>query len=264
MNGVACADLSGIYIGIQMEKYIDIHSHILPGIDDGSSSMEMSMEMLHMAAEDGISQIILTPHNKPWHRNPDRSGITDRVGQLQNLLREEKSDIRLYTGSELYYRNGLTEELDDGQAGTLANSHYVLVEFEPSSDYDYIRNGVYALLMGGYYPIVAHVERYKSVCSKMARAAELINLGCLIQVNAGSIMGDYGFATRQLTRKLLKQRMIHFVATDAHDLKKRRPCLSGCAEFIRKKYGEDSSRRLFYDNPMCVLHDEYIRNRKED
>lgn len=247
-----------------MEKYIDIHSHILPGVDDGSANLEMSMEMLHMAAKDGISRIILTPHNKPWHRNIDQAELNEEVNRMQERVQGEGLDIKLYAGSELYYRNGLTEELDEGNAGTLANSHYVLVEFEPSADYDYIRNGVYALLMGGYCPIIAHVERYKNVCSKMDRVVELIRMGCFMQVNAGSIMGNYGFGIRQFVKKMLKQNLLHFVATDAHDLTGRRSCLSECAEYVRKKYGESSMRRLFYDNPMCVLHDEDIGNREED
>ncbi len=247
-----------------MEKYIDIHSHVLPGIDDGSGSVEMSMEMLRMAAQDGIGQMILTPHNKPWHRRIDYARIAEKVERLKDMLKEERLDMKLYVGSELYYRSGLVDELDQGAAGTLANSHYVLVEFEPSADYDYIRNGAYALLMGGYEPIIAHVERYKNVCSKKARVAELAGMGCLIQVNAGSVMGKYGFGVRQLTRNMLKQGLIHFVATDAHDLDKRQPRLSLCAEYIGKKYGESSRRRLFYEHPMCVLRDEYIEGRKEN
>lgn len=247
-----------------METYIDIHCHILPGIDDGSDSLETSREMLHMAVEDGISQIILTPHDKPWHRNIDHTQMNAKVGQLQDWLCQEGMDIRLHTGSELYYRNGLTEELDQGKALTLADSQYVLVEFDPLADYDYIRGGVYALLTGGYYPIVAHVERYKNVCSKINRITELVDMGSFMQVNAGSITGQYGFGTKQLTKRMLKQDLIHFVATDAHDLNKRRACLSRCAEYIGKKYGASSRRRLFYDHPMCVLHNEDMRNRKED
>lgn len=247
-----------------METYIDIHCHILPGIDDGSDSLETSMEMLRIADGDGISQIILTPHDKPWHRKIDHTQIHAKAGQLQDWLCQKGMDIRLHTGSELYYRNGLTEELDQGTALTLANSQYVLVEFDPLADYDYIRGGVYSLLTGGYYPIIAHVERYKNVCCRMNRITELIDMGSFMQVNAGSITGQYGIGTKQLTKKMLKQDLIDFVATDAHDLNKRRACLSQCAEYIGKKYGESSRKRLFYNHPMCVLHDEYLRNRKED
>ncbi len=247
-----------------METYIDIHCHILPGVDDGADSMETSLEMFRMAEADGISQMILTPHNKPWHTNLDHTEMRARVDRLQKRLQQEGLGIKLYTGSELYYRGGLTEELDQGAVETLADSQYVLVEFDPPADYDYIRNGIYALLSGGYCPIAAHVERYRNVCCKINRIAELTDMGCFMQVNAGSIMGKYGSGTKFLTRKLLKEDLVHFIATDAHDLYKRNPCLSQCAQYIGKKYGESSAKRLFYDNPMCVLRGEYIRNREEN
>ena len=118
--------------------------------------------------------------------------------------------------------------------------------------------------MGGYYPIAAHIERYKNVCCKMGRIIELTEMGCLMQVNAGSIMGQYGIGAKQLTKKMLKQDLVHFVATDAHDPDHRPPHLSRCAQYIGRKYGESSRRRLFYDHPLCVLHGEYIRNQEED
>lgn len=247
-----------------MDTYIDIHSHILPGVDDGSKSLEMSLDMLRMAVQDGITHIILTPHNKPWHRHVDHSEVARQVSWLQEKAVQEQINLKLFAGGELYYRSGLAEELEQGLAGTLADSQYVLVEFEPSADYDYIRNGVYVLLMGGYYPIVAHVERYKNVCSKLMRVEELVDMGCFMQVNAGSIMGQYGFGAKQLTKKMLKQSLVHFVATDAHDLIKRTPCLSPCGEYIGKKYGQEKRQRLFYDHPACVLRHEYIRDWKED
>ena len=120
------------------------------------------------------------------------------------------------------------------------------------------------MLSGGYYPIAAHTERYRNVCCKTNGIIELTDMGCFIQVNAGSIMGKYGSGTKFLTRKMLKEDLVHFIATDAHDLYKRNPCLSQCAQYIGKKYGESSAKRLFYDNPMCVLRGEYIRNREED
>ena len=247
-----------------METYIDIHSHILPGIDDGSDSIDTSLRMLRMAAKDGISQIILTPHNKPWHRNVDCAEMKDKMDRLRERERQEGLDIRLYTGGELYYRSGLTEELDRGRAETLAGSRYVLVEFDPLADYDYIRNGVYSLLTGGYYPIAAHVERYGNVCCKINRITELIDMGCFMQVNAASVMGQCGIGMRRLTKKMLKQNLVHFVATDAHDADQRAPRLFKCAEYIGKKYGEGSKRRLFCDHPAYVLQDQYIRTQKED
>lgn len=243
---------------IKMENYIDIHSHILPGVDDGAGSMEMSLEMLRMADGDGIVGIILTPHSKPWHRRRNCVEIAAEAERLRDKLREEGLLIKLYTGNELYYRSGLTRELEDGLAGTLAGSRYALVEFAPSADFDFIRKGVYELLTGGYRPVLAHAERYKNLCADKKGVAELTAMGCFMQVNAGSVMGRYGFGVMGLTRKMLKQGMVHFIATDAHDRKRRRPCLSECAKYVEKKFGADSSRRLFFDNPLCVLKDEDI------
>ena len=241
-----------------MKNFIDIHSHILPGVDDGSDSLEMSIRMLRRAADDGISGIILTPHNKPGHRHRHFSEMKSRVEGLRKMMSEGSINIDLYMGSELYYRNGLLEELANDLAGTMAGSRYVLVEFNPLEDYDYIRNGIYSLLTGGYYPILAHVERYQNVCAKKYGIDDLIEMGCYIQVNAGSLMRNAGAKTRRLVKNILKQRQAHFIATDAHDLGKRAPYLSDCAHFISKKYGEDYSEKLFCDNPLCVIGDEEI------
>lgn len=241
-----------------MKNFIDIHSHILPGLDDGSDSFEMSMQMLRCAADDGISGIILTPHNKPGHRHRLFSEIMSRVEGLRKMLSEAGISIDLYMGSELYYRNGLLGEFENDIAGTLAGSRYVLVEFNPPEDYEYIRNGIYALLTGGYYPILAHAERYRNVCAEKSRIDDLIEMGCYIQVNAGSVMGKAGPKSKRFVRNMLKQRQVHFVATDAHDMGKRAPHLSDCAYFIRKKYGGDYSQQLFCENPLHVIRDEEI------
>lgn len=241
-----------------MKNLIDIHSHILPGADDGSDSLETSMKMLKCAADDGISGIILTPHNKPGHQNMDFSKMTSTVEKLQKMMLKEDITVELYVGSELYYRSGLLEEIESDTAVTMADSRYVLLEFNPLEDYDYIRNGIYSLLMGGYYPILAHAERYRNVCIKKYGIDDLIEMGCYIQVNAASIMGKSGSKAKRFVKKILKQQQVHFVATDAHDLGKRAPCLSNCADFIRKKYGEDYSKKLFCENPLYVIEDKEI------
>lgn len=241
-----------------MKNLIDIHSHILPGADDGSDSLETSMKMLKCVADDGISGIILTPHNKPGHQNMDFSKMTSTVEKLQKMMLKEDITVELYVGSELYYRSGLLEEIENDNAVTMADSRYVLVEFNPLEDYDYIRNGIYTLLMGGYYPILAHTERYQNVCIKKYGIDDLIEMGCYIQVNAASIMGKTGSKTKHFVKNMLKQRQVHFVATDAHDLGKRAPYLSDCADYISKKYGGDYGQQLFCKNPLYVIEDQEI------
>lgn len=239
-----------------MKDLIDIHSHMLPGVDDGADSFEMSMRMLQCAAGDGITGVILTPHNKPGRRQMPFSKLACRAEKLRAMLRKENINMELYLGSELYYRSGLLEEIESGQAGTMAGSRYVLVEFDPLAEYDYIRNGIYSLTTGGYYPILAHVERYQNICTAKDGIDDLVEMGCYIQVNAGSILGKSGPRAKRFVKNILKQHQVHFVATDAHDLKKRAPYLSDCADHIRRRFGEDYCRELFCENPMHVIRNQ--------
>lgn len=241
-----------------MKKVIDIHSHILPGVDDGAANYEMSMQMLRCAANDGISAIILTPHNKPGHRHIPVSEMDVRVEKLRGMMAEEAIKIELYMGSEVYYRSGMLEKHGKDAVITMAKSRYLLVEFHPLEEYGYIRGGIYSLLTEGYYPILAHAERYQNVCAEKSGISDLIEMGCYIQVNADSVTGKSGWKARQFVKSILKKGQVHFVATDAHDLKKRAPRLSDCADFIEKKYGGDYSRKLFFDNPMDVIGDNVI------
>ncbi len=242
----------------QIRKYFDIHIHVLPGIDDGAENLETSMEMLRIAAVHGTEGMILTPHNKPGRHNAGPEKIASLIRELEEEMQKNGIPVRLYPGNELYYRSGLSEEIGEKRAVTLADSDYVLVEFNPMDDYDYIRNGIYSLLAGGYRPILAHVERYSKVCTGTARVEDLTKMGAYIQVNAGSIMGDFGLPAKLFTRKLLSRQLVHFVASDAHDTGKRSPKLSECAAWVGKKYGEDYLKELFYENPMHVIRNEYI------
>ncbi len=242
----------------KINDYIDIHSHILPGIDDGSENFLMSMEMLKTASDDGIREIILTPHNKPGRHNADAEKILSLIKRLQKKADEEELGMKLHPGNELYYRSGLSEMITEGNVCTLANSDYVLTEFSPMDDYDYIRNGIYNLTAEGYIPILAHVERYSKVCAKTDRIEDLIEMGCYIQINAGSIMGNFGLAAKMQAKRILSGHLAHFVATDAHDTGKRAPRMADCAAYIKKKYGEDYMQELFYENPMHVIRNEYI------
>ena len=241
-----------------MDSYIDIHSHILPQLDDGAEDFEMSMKMLHIAEQSGICQIIMTPHNKPMHHNASPKTIQSVIQKLEKEISGSKMQIRLYAGNEIYYRSDILELLEEGRACTMAGSSYVLVEFNPMDDFEYIRRGLYKVLSGGYRPIIAHIERYRNVCAKEERVEELIEMGCYVQVNARSIVGQYGLGTKGFAKRLLKEGMVHFVATDAHDPDRRKPDLAECVRYISRKYGEAFARRLVYENPVHVIKNEYI------
>lgn len=236
-----------------MQASIDIHCHIMPGVDDGSPDTETSMEMLRIASRNDITHMILTPHHKPMHHNVSPEHNKVYCKRLMEQANKAGIDIQLFSGNEIYYSDETQRELEDGRICTMADSEYVLVEFHPTNPYKAIHNAMYQVQAAGFIPIVAHVERYSDIVSHSRYVSELVEMGCYIQINASSVMGKYGFGISHFTKKLLKERLVHFVATDAHDTKGRSPQLSECRGYVARKFGSDYADSLFYDNPMCVI-----------
>jgi len=241
-----------------MEPYIDIHSHILPGLDDGSENYEMSLRMLEQAARENIGEMILTPHYKPMRRNV----LAEKIRQVFACLdeRREAADIpiRLYLGSEIYYSSEVLPALREGKALTMVDTPYVLIEFSPREDHAYIRDAVYALLSEGYYPILAHAERYAGLMEKKVRVEELFDMGCYIQINAASITGGNGWESRQDVKWLLKREYVHFVATDSHEDRKRSPKFMDAAAYVARKYGDAYCDKIFRGNARALLEGGYL------
>lgn len=244
--------------GEKLQGYMDIHSHLFPGVDDGAQDMEMSLRMFRIAWDNGIRRMILTPHNKPMRRNISRESLGKGLEELRRAIGAEGMDMELYPGSEVFYRSEAAELLERREIPTMADSSYVLVEFGPMDDFDYMRGGIYQLMAAGYKPVLAHAERYKCILSSLKRVEELERMGCYIQVNAGSVMGANGWQARHFTRQLLKERLVHFTATDAHNDGRRAPYLTNCAKYISRHYGEDYAVRLLQVNPLKIIADEYI------
>ena len=242
----------------KLEPTIDIHCHILPGVDDGSPDMATSLEMLRIADKNGITHLILTPHHKPMHHNvsPEHNVVYRK--KLQEAAKEAGIKAKLFSGNEIYYSDETMEELMEGKICSLAGSDYVLVEFHPTNPYKAIQNAVSRVQAAGFIPIIAHVERYSDIVSHPARVKDLIEMGSLIQVNASSIMGKYGFGISHFTKKLLKEELVHFIASDAHDTGRRAPNLLDCRNYVERKYGEDYGKKLFFTNPANVIRNELI------
>ena len=242
----------------KLEPTIDIHCHILPGVDDGSPDMATSLEMLRIADKNGITYLILTPHHKPMHHNvsPEHNVVYRK--KLQEAAKEAGIKAKLFSGNEIYYSDETMEELMEGKICSLAGSDYVLVEFHPTNPYKAIQNAVSRVQAAGFIPIIAHVERYSDIVSHPSRVKDLIEMGSFIQVNASSIMGKYGFGISHFTKKLLKEELVHFVASDAHDTGRRAPDLLDCRNYVERKYGEDYRKKLFFTNPANVIRNELI------
>jgi len=152
------------------------------------------------------------------------------------------------------------ELLEQGKIRTLADSRYALIEFLPGEDYSYIRDALGRVASFGYWPILAHVERYTNVINRMDKAVGLKeDTGCYFQVNAASITGEYGFTTKKVTRKLLREELVEFIATDAHRNEgKRSPKMKACAEWVEKKMGREKAEKIFRRNPEAILADQMM------
>jgi len=239
-------------------NFIDIHSHVLPGIDDGAQDERDALEMLRIAANDGICQIIATPHfhYRRGHASPEQ--IKQAVSKMQELLNKEEIPIKLHTGNELYYTHELLETVKAGEALTMAGSDYVLLEFSPETEERRIRNAVYEFLNEGYYPIIAHMERYQAFQKHQDFAEEISEMGAYFQINAGSLLGNAGWQTKHFARLMLKNGLIQFVATDAHDTTKRAPTFEKVSDWITKKYGEAELKEYLYENPTIIIENKVI------
>ena len=237
-----------------INRIVDVHSHILPGIDDGSRSMEQSKAMLDIAWEQGICTIIATPHHMPEAKNASPETIAEKVVQLQAYADERHYDMEILTGNEIYYNADVPEKLEEGKICTLNDSTYVLVEFSPMDDARYIRNSLSELQNMGYDPIIAHVERYMSLHQgAFEKIQELRDMGILIQVNAASVTGGFGKPTKALVEKLLKKQLVDLIGTDAHSDRSRAPKMLECAQILQKKCDADYVEKLLYRNAEKYL-----------
>ena len=233
--------------------FTDIHCHILPAVDDGSQSLEETMEMLRIAEAEGIRRMIVTPHYKAGHRSPNEAKIMERVAMVQETIEKEGLHITLYPGNEIYYTSELEEKLEQKKAITMNHTDYLLVEFSPMEHFTYIRNAMNDILGLGYTPILAHVERYQCMLRDVENVEQLRSLGCFIQVNASSVTGGNGFKCKKFVHKLLKQNDVDFIGTDAHNTIKRKPEMKKCADLISRKYGKKYSKALMGGNAEEML-----------
>lgn len=230
------------------ERIIDIHSHILPGIDDGSQSMEQTLKMLRIAEEEGITDMIATPHHKYGRHNASPATVNRLRDEVQKLALEEGLHIRIHTGNELFYYTDIEDVIREERICYMGNSDCILVEFNPMENYTYIHNALYQLQCNGYQPVIAHIERYLCIAKDKKKANELHDMGIRIQVNADSIVGDNGFGIKGFTKYLLKNELIDYVGTDSHSHERRAPRMTKCVNLLYKKYNKEYVDRILYLN----------------
>ena len=229
-------------------KMVDMHCHILPGVDDGSGDMEESLEMLRIAEKNGIVKMILTPHYKESHHNASIETLRSRLEELRDRAGKEGIDVQLALGNEVMYFSDFQERYEQGRILTLNGTDRLLIEFHPQDEYSYIRNAVDEVLGAGFTPVLAHVERFNSMVAEPDRVMELKNIGCEIQMNAVDYMGAIGSRVRKYLMNLLSTGAIDYIGTDAHDAKTRKPDVGKCLKDLYSRYDETYIRAITYDN----------------
>ncbi len=243
---------------MQADSFTDIHSHILPGADDGSGSMEQTLKMLLIAKQQRIKTIIATPHYVCGANNKQVARLLEIKEQVQKEAVKFDREFRIFLGNELYYSEDILEALNTGKALTLAGSRYALIEFPAGETYQTLYRGLGEFILAGYAPILAHVERYRCLKEEEERIEEIIKLGAYIQINSGSLLG--GFLNREAAyhRKLVKKGLIHFIASDCHDTDYRPPQMEDTFKTVLKCIDNRLVNQIFLDNPAKILENKYI------
>lgn len=241
-----------------MRGFTDIHTHLLPGADDGAESMSQTLRLLRMAWADGTRTVILTPHYRGQYKENTPAMLQENFEWLREMAAVELPGMRLYLGQEIAYEKDMMEAMDQGKVLSINGSSYSLLEFEINSLGSHIKAGVAETIRCGFVPIVAHVERYAVGHANYQVIDELLDMGALLQLNADSILGRNGFAVKRLCHKLLKERKVHFIASDAHDTIHRPPCLRECFLRVCKKYGKEYAAGLFYNNAQAVIENGIV------
>lgn len=238
-----------------MEGFIDLHSHILPGLDDGARDVEESKAMLIQAWEEGIREIIVTPHFFASKKSAPKERILESISVLEEAMTELGFFIKLYPGNELYYRSEAEELVEQGMVNTMAGSHYVLVEFDPMTEYSYLRNGILKLVSYGYTPILAHTERYECLFKNKEKLKRVKEHGALIQVNSATLTKGMFDEMGKRGRYLMKKELLDFISSDSHSMGKRSPKLKEAAQVLVKKLGEKKAEKILFANPRAVIED---------
>jgi protein-tyrosine phosphatase len=230
-----------------MNFMVDIHCHILPGVDDGPEDLAGSLKMAEIAAADGITQIVATPHVKD--ENLSRGFFEERIRQFNEKLRRINSPPEVFLGADV------SSALPPGiQARyTINKGPYFLLEFPHSHLPRNAEEILFRILLTRLRPIITHPERNPSIIRNPDLLFRLVEAGALVQVTAGSLTGLFGVDADHCTRYLLRRGMVHFIATDAHSPRHRRPVLSQAAEEAASIIGQTAALALVTSNPKAVV-----------
>ena len=239
---------------------IDIHSHILPGLDDGAESLEESLNMARMAEADGISKMVATPHLfRGSFVNNGLDIIEKKKNELQKLMRSEGIGLELFHGTEVYVTHNLIEKVIKERENLVVNhGNNMLIEFPSGHIFSGVKNLIFDIMTEGIQIIIVHPERNRVFQNDPDFLCQLINMGSLCQANSGSFTGRYGREVQETVFRFLDWSYLHFLGSDCHNTRSLSPNLSLAREKIKELAGEEIAQALVLDNPQAMLAGEEI------
>ncbi len=233
-------------------SFADIHCHLLPGIDDGAADLETSIAMAQMAVADGIHTIVVTPHQLGNFSHNQGDDIRQQTVLLQRVLAERRIPLEILPGGDVRIEDGMIEKIVSGEVLSLGDHHrHVLLEL-PHELYFPLDSILNSLEREGMTGILSHPERNQGILRDPGLLEPLVERGCLMQITAGSLMGTFGSRSQELAEWMLEHGLAHFVATDAHGNKARRPLLSRAYDRIAELVGEAVAGDVCTINPELV------------
>lgn len=238
---------------------IDIHAHILPGVDDGARTMGEACRLLEQAIAQGAIAVIATPHGGA-RSSPEPQVLQELAAQVQEEISWRHPKFRIFLGQELYYHEGLLEQLAAGEVLTMAGSRYVLVEFDPAVNYSVLYRGLRSLYTGGYQPILAHMERYRCL-RREENLLEVLDSGCLLQMNYRGLEGSRWHPETRWRRNQVLEGRIHFLGTDMHRTDFRPPEIDGALAWLDRHVDGKDQKRLVGGNAYRMLVE--AKNRRD-
>lgn len=232
---------------------IDIHTHILPGIDDGAKDWDTCLGMLLKSAECGVQKIIATPHYFPWKSTQSPEAIKEMCMAAQKkLLKKHGIAMDIYCGNEIYYSVDAIQKLREGKILTLAGSRYILVEFELRTSYQVFCRAVKEFRDAGYIPIIAHMERYECL-RQSSKMKEIKDMGALFQMNVEAFQAGLFDRDSRWSKKCLLEQQVDFLASDMHSLHRRAPMTEEKLLWVQKKLNPKYQKELLYKNAQSIL-----------
>lgn len=236
---------------------IDLHSHLLPGIDDGAKDWEESLEMARQAVADGTTEIQITHHVLDNSQYRLEAEILEKYMEMKRLLQSKRLKLNLHLACEIYYQPDM--ELTHQISTFNNNGRYFLVEFPMQGIPRGVDDVFFQMILDGKTPVIAHPERNVGFLRNPNRVYEFVQRGALFQMNAGSLSGKYGDGVAGLAMALMNSRLIHFFGSDGHNTRSRKVCMGEDYKMVRDMWGDRTAHRLFYENPRLALAGKEVK-----